>query len=101
MPPMTIHKWLGTALAVIFIGLVFWRWRIHRRAQGAPSWAYLACAAIVLGALTLQGHLGGKMSFDSSAESSGHDRSSATRAESSDHGNDHGPQWRDHIDMKE
>src|SRR5438477_8003242 len=63
MPPMTIHKWLGTALAVAFIALTFWRWRIHRRGEEVPSRLYLTCAAMIVGVLTLQGHLGGKMSF--------------------------------------
>ncbi len=40
MPEMTIHKWLGTALAVVFAALVLWRWRIHRREDAAPSWGY-------------------------------------------------------------
>ncbi len=96
MPPMTIHKWLGTALAAMFLALTFWRWRIQRRAEGAPSGLYLVCAAIVVGALTLQGHLGGKMSFG------------GDNAPPDSHAMDHGAShqnapttWHDHIDVKD
>jgi uncharacterized membrane protein len=100
MPPMTIHKWLGTALAVLFLPLVLWRWRIQRRSHGAPSWLYLACAAVVVGALTLQGHFGGKMSFDTSGEITGERQGQAHPAAGTSQDN-HGTEWRDHIDVKD
>jgi len=96
MPPMTIHKWLGTALAALFLALLFWRWRIQQRADVAPSRLYLVCAAMIVGALTLQGHLGGKMSFSSDnaqsdSHATGHD---ATHQNSP-------TKWHDHIDVKD
>ena len=60
---MGIHKWLGTALAALLAGLAVWRWRIHRRGSDGPPLAYLLAAAVVTGALVLQGHLGALMSF--------------------------------------
>jgi uncharacterized membrane protein len=101
MPQMTVHKWLGTLLAVVFVGLVFWRWHIHHHEDGVPSWLYLMCAAVVVVALVLQGHLGGSMSFGAANESTSPDRTSTPHNTSPDHGDDHGPQWRDHIDLKD
>ncbi len=99
---MVIHKWLGTALAFVFVGLVFWRWRIHRRAERAPSWTYLICAALVVAALTVQGHLGGSMSFGTDTDSLMPRHTSPADNESSDHASDgHGLQWHDHIDLKD
>lgn len=72
MPKMTIHQWLGTALVAVFLFLVIWRWRIHRRPDGAPSGRYLTCATVVVAALVFQGHLGGKMSFGSQEPQSDH-----------------------------
>src|SRR5438552_14093386 len=96
MPPMSIHKWLGTTLAVVFLALAFWRWRIHRRAEGAPSGLHLVCAAIVAGALTLQGPLGGNMSFsgDNAPPDSHATEHSATLQSSP-------TTWHDHIDVKD
>ena len=100
MPEMAIHKWLGTALAVVFVAMVFWRWRIHRRAERGPSWTYLICAALVVAALTVQGHLGGSMSFGSDTDSS--IPVSPAHNELPEHnGNVQGLQWHDHIDLKE
>jgi uncharacterized membrane protein len=59
---MAIHKWLGTALAVLFVGLAAWRWwsfKSNRR----PSMHYLLVALAVVAALVYQGHLGGQQSF--------------------------------------
>lgn len=62
MTDMTVHKWLGTSLIGVFAAMLAWRWRAQRRNE-APSIAYLATAGIVVAALSLQGHLGGTMSF--------------------------------------
>jgi plastocyanin/uncharacterized membrane protein len=59
---ITVHQWLGTSAAVLFVGLAVWRWRIHKRAV-PPGIAYLTCALIVVLALVYQGTLGGRMLF--------------------------------------
>lgn len=59
---ITVHEWLGTTAAVIFIALASWRWRIHQRDE-APSTAYMAFAFVAVIALIYQGSLGGMMVF--------------------------------------
>ena len=59
---MTIHKWLGTSLAVVLILLLAWRIIIHREKQ-APSRAYLLIGVCFVAALIYQGMLGGKQTF--------------------------------------
>jgi len=59
---MTIHKWLGTSLAVFLLGLVLWRWSLFKSTSN-PSLLYLLIASMVVGAVFYQGHLGGKQSF--------------------------------------
>jgi uncharacterized membrane protein len=59
---ITVHQWLGTSLVLAFVFLAVWRWRIHNR-DDVPGGAYLAAAAIVVGALIYQGSLGGLMAF--------------------------------------
>ncbi len=64
LPPevIAVHQWLGTALALIFIVLAIWRWRIYKR-NIAPSWGYMGFALLVVLALVYQGSLGGLMAF--------------------------------------
>lgn len=62
---MAIHQWLGISLAVLFIALAAWRGRFYRRAT-VPGYAYLGLLALLCGLLTVQGHLGGVMSFGDS-----------------------------------
>jgi uncharacterized membrane protein len=59
---MLVHKWLGTGLALLLIPFVYWRWRLHKRDE-VPGALYLSLAAVLVAALTVQGHLGGMMSF--------------------------------------
>jgi uncharacterized membrane protein len=59
---MTIHKWLGTSLAILLPLLLLWRWRAFRK-QAWAAWPYLLLGAVVLAALIYQGHLGGDQSF--------------------------------------
>lgn len=59
---MTIHKWLGTGLAVLLFGLFAWRWRFQKRQQWA-NWGYFILGAIFTAALAYQGHLGGEQVF--------------------------------------
>ena len=59
---ITVHQWLGTAAAVLFIILAVWRWSIYKRGV-PPGLAYLFCALIAVLALVYQGSLGGMMVF--------------------------------------
>lgn len=75
---MAIHKWLGTSLAVLLIGLVLWRWSAYKNARW-PSKNYLFVGVLVVTALVYQGHLGGEQSFgamDSSTSETSHDSAS-------------------------
>ncbi len=66
---MTIHKWLGTALAMLLVGLVLWRWWFFK-SNSRPSVVYLLVALVVVGAVVYQGHLGGDQSFGSMSDAS-------------------------------
>jgi plastocyanin/uncharacterized membrane protein len=59
---ITVHQWLGTVAALLFILLAAWRWRFHTRAI-PPSWTYLVFTFIAFLALVYQGSLGGTMVF--------------------------------------
>ncbi len=59
---ITVHQWLGTAIAVLFIVLVCWRWMIKKRGH-IPGLRYLVAEFIVVLALVYQGSLGGNMLF--------------------------------------
>jgi len=59
---ITVHQWLGTATAGLFVMLAIWRWRIHTR-DAAPNFAYLTFMLIVVLAVVYQGSLGGRMVF--------------------------------------
>ncbi len=51
-------------LGAKFVVLAVWRWRIYRR-DAAPGAAYLAGALALVGALVVQGTMGGAMLFGS------------------------------------
>ena len=59
---MTIHKWLGTSLAVLLFGLFAWRLRLRRQQRWATM-PYLALGILFIAALVIQGHLGGQQAF--------------------------------------
>ena len=59
---ITVHQWLGSAAALLFIVLGLWRWSIHKQGV-SPSIAYLALTVATVGALIYQGSLGGAMVF--------------------------------------
>jgi uncharacterized membrane protein len=59
---IAVHEWLGTSLALIFIVLAVWRWRIYRQ-NAVPGIGYLVFAAVSVLALIYQGSLGGLMLF--------------------------------------
>jgi uncharacterized membrane protein len=59
---MTIHKWLGTGLVVILLGLFIWRRNLHRKKQW-PTTPYFIAGAVCIAALAIQGYLGGKQVF--------------------------------------
>jgi uncharacterized membrane protein len=64
LPPdlITVHQWLGTSLAVIFIVLAVWRWRLYKQ-NALPTLPYLVFAFVAVLALIYQGSLGGAMVF--------------------------------------
>jgi plastocyanin/uncharacterized membrane protein len=64
LPPelIAVHQWLGTSLALVFIALAVWRWRLYRK-NAVPTVAYLAFALVAVLALVYQGSLGGAMVF--------------------------------------
>lgn len=64
LPPnlIAVHEWLGTSLALVFIVLAVWRWRLYRR-NAVPNLAYLVFALVAVLALVYQGSLGGAMVF--------------------------------------
>lgn len=64
LPPnlIALHQWLGTSLAVVFILLAVWRWRIYKR-DAAPGLGYFLVAGIIVLALIYQGSVGGAMVF--------------------------------------
>jgi uncharacterized membrane protein len=66
LPPDLLlrHEWLGIGLAVLFLVLAVWRWRIYRKG-GWPGIAYLLLGLVAVGALIEQGMLGGAMLFGS------------------------------------
>jgi uncharacterized membrane protein len=75
---MTIHKWLGTALTFIVVGLMLWRWWAYKKDLW-PSMIYLFAGMVVVGAIVYQGHLGGDQSFgsmDTPPNDSSHDSAS-------------------------
>ena len=59
---IAIHQWLGTSLALVFIMLAVWRWRLYRQ-NAVPTLPYLAFAVVAVLALVYQGSLGGAMVF--------------------------------------
>jgi len=62
VPGMTIHKWLGTALAALIPFLMLWRWRFYACGR-RPNRVYLALGALVFAVLIYQGSLGGAQVF--------------------------------------
>lgn len=59
---MTIHKWLGTSLAVLLFGLFAWRIKFQLQKKWV-SIPYLVPGAIFIVALVYQGYLGGQQVF--------------------------------------
>ena len=59
---ITVHQWLGTVAAFLFLLLAIWRWKFHMRAI-PPSWAYLVLTLVAFMALVYQGSIGGAMVF--------------------------------------
>ncbi len=54
------HQWLGISLAVAFLGLAIWRWKIYSL-NAAPGLRYLLFTFVVVLVLAYQGSLGGHM----------------------------------------
>ena len=70
---MNAHRWVGTALAVLFVAVLFWRYRFHQR-QVFPTASYLAVTGLLVAALVVQGHIGGLMSFGGGGSDDDHHR---------------------------
>jgi len=96
---MVIHQWLGISLAASFLLLALWRWRIYSKGN-QPGVVYLGTVLIVLAALVVQGHLGGIMSFGTSATQPPMPASNHAPDED-DHQHGQRYEWKDHIDLKE
>ncbi len=59
---ITVHQWLGSSAAVIFVILAVWRWTFYKR-DIPPTIAYLVLTFVGVLALVYQGSLGGAMLF--------------------------------------
>lgn len=119
---MTLHKWLGTSLAALFVALAVWRGFIYRRGQW-PGAIYLLLGLILVAATAYQGHLGGDQSFGSMSDTqpqadmpAPHDHSKMRGGDTMGDSDSHKDQrmhdssttapasdtihWHDHIDLK-
>lgn len=61
---MTVHKWLGTALALLLLGLFWGRWQFYRQNQWVSP-LYLLFGFVFILLLVIQGYLGGTQVFSS------------------------------------
>ena len=59
---MTIHKWLGTGLALLLFGLFGWRLKLYWQQRWATT-SYLIVGVIFIAGLAYQGYLGGAQVF--------------------------------------
>jgi len=116
---MRYHLWLGVSIAALLIPLAVWRAWIQRKDRPVGI-AYFVAASLLTGALSLQGELGGSMSFGHTLLFSGDDAHSSHNSSHADHSanegseampqmdhHDHGSTgktplrdgWKDHIDF--
>ena len=59
---MIWHQWLGFSLAPALLLVGLWRLFLHLR-QPRPTFPYLGAMLLVVAALVVQAHLGGRMTF--------------------------------------
>ncbi len=95
---MVIHQWLGTAVPLFLLLLTFWRYRFHRRDKEV-SLSYLAAAATLVAAVTVQGHIGGMMTFGNAPSMLTTPTSQPTTQHTQTQTKDDG--WSDSIRVKE
>lgn len=98
---MTVHKWLGSATAIFLLFVLWCRWTFFR-VNRPTNWPYIFVGLILVFAVVIQGHIGGRMSFgdapdgrsaptphpDSSAQSRPRDAQPKT-----------GIEWKDHLEL--
>lgn len=94
---LTIHKYNGFVILLLYSILTIWFWRRKNSIQSKEYAAWVLCLLLATGLLSYQGYLGGKMVFDLGAgvkpmEASmmkGHDHGSEDESSPShDHGDD-------------
>ncbi len=59
---MAIHKWLGTGLVGLLLGLFLWRLNLHRQRRTVTA-PYLVAGGFLVVVLVVQGYLGGHQVF--------------------------------------
>jgi uncharacterized membrane protein len=61
---LTIHKYNGFVVLIIYSILTIWFWRRKNSIQKKEYTAWVLCLLLATGLLSYQGYLGGKMVFD-------------------------------------
>ena len=110
---MPYHKWLGTGMAVALVGLAAWRCWLARNDRW-PNIAYFIAGLLLVGAVVVQGDLGGAMSFGDgvfvhgevhehagrgSQEPKGHHEGGGNAAGVMHSAGGSGRDWKDHLDV--
>lgn len=90
---MFIHRWMGISLSAVLPVLAVWRGR--ENTPGVPGVLYLVAAGLFVLALSVQGHLGGMMSFGAAEPEPSHSQRHGSG------GYDHEHTWSPQIELKE
>lgn len=103
---MPLHQWLGTIIPILLVPLTLWRYRFHAR-SATSSVPYLIVATGMLLAVTVQGHIGGMMSFGGDGSSNMTSATMTSHADDPHHNNpattstNENDGWSDSIRVKE